>query len=133
MNKIVIYAILMLTSAGSIGQTQTTKPDAVPQTQNNVYVNYRLFSTKNMWTFIKLDTRNGLMWQVQYDTDGNNRGQIRLNSEPQVSKEKEVKERFTLYTTQNMFTLILLDQLDGRTWQVQWSFDAKERLLIPIE
>lgn len=33
--------------------------------------------------------------------------------------------RFTLYPTQNVFTFILLDQIDGRMWQVQWSTKAE--------
>ena len=33
---------------------------------------YRLFSTQNKWTYIKLNTRNGQMWQVQYSIEDNN-------------------------------------------------------------
>jgi hypothetical protein len=101
--------------------------------QNQDVVIYRLFSTQNRWTFIKLNTRNGQMWQVQYDTEGDSRFATYLNLEPLVSKEKEVNGRFTLYSTQNMWTFILLDQLDGKTWQVQWSIESKERLIIPIK
>lgn len=101
--------------------------------QNQDVVIYRLFSTQNRWTFIKLNTRNGQMWQVQYDTDGDSRFETYLNLEPLVSKEKEVNGRFTLYSTQNMWTFIMLDQLDGKTWQVQWSIESKERFIIPIK
>ena len=31
---------------------------------------FKLFSTQNMWTFIKLDTQTGQMWQVQYSVKG---------------------------------------------------------------
>ena len=31
---------------------------------------FKLYPTENMWTFIKLDTSNGLMWQVQYSVKG---------------------------------------------------------------
>ncbi len=89
-----------------------------------------------MWTFIKLDTRNGQMWQVQYDIKNNNRFVTYLNSVPLAAKEEEeeeVTDRFTLYPTQNTFNFILLDQLDGRTWQVQWSTEAANRVVIPIE
>jgi hypothetical protein len=40
---------------------------------------------------------------------------------------------FTLYPTQNIYTFILLDQLEGKIWQVQWSTDIKTRAIIPIE
>jgi uncharacterized protein YxeA len=101
--------------------------------QNQDVATYRLFSTQNRWTFIKLNTRNGQMWQVQYDTDGDSRFETYLNLEPLVSKEKEVNGRFILNSTQNIYTFILLDQLDGKMWQVQWSMETKNRLIIPIE
>lgn len=94
---------------------------------------YKLFPTQNMWTFIKLNTRNGEMWQVQYDVQGDNRGEVYLNFTPLVFKDKEKNGRFTLYPTQNMWTFILLDQIDGRMWQVQWSQKAKNRGIMPIE
>lgn len=94
---------------------------------------YQLFPTTNMWTFIKLNTRNGKMWQVQYDVKGNNRGEYSLNPKTLVSPEQEDYGRFTLYPTQNMFTFILLDQQDGKMWQVQWSIDGDNRLVIPMQ
>lgn len=33
-------------------------------------VNFRLYQTNNRWTFLKLDTRNGVITHVQYNTDG---------------------------------------------------------------
>ncbi len=101
--------------------------------QNQDAVIYRLFPTQNMWTFIKLNTRNGQMWQVQFDVEGDNRLETFLNIASLVSKEKEANGRFMLYSTQNIYTFILLDQLDGKMWQVQWSIEFKERLIIPIE
>ena len=94
---------------------------------------YKLFPTQNMWTFIKLNTRNGQMWQVQYDTKGDNRIETFLNLSPLVSKEKEINGRFTLYPTQNIYNFILLDQIDGKVWQVQWSLEFENRLIWPIQ
>ena len=94
---------------------------------------YRLFPTENMWTFIKLNTRNGQMWQIQYDVQGNNRVETDLYLVPLVSTKNEMNNRFTLYPTQNFYTFILLDQLDGKVWQVQWSTDIMNRGIIPIE
>ena len=36
----------------------------------NPAVRYRLFPTQNMWTFLKLDTMTGQIWQVQYSVKG---------------------------------------------------------------
>jgi hypothetical protein len=85
-----------------------------------------------MWTFIKLDTRNGQIWQVQYDIQGDDRMEVILNDKALVSDEEAENGRFILYSTKNMFTFILLDQHDGRMWQVQWAIDANQRLVIPI-
>lgn len=73
------------------------------------------------------------MWQVQYDVQGDNRYETYLSLVPLVAAENEASGRFTLYPTQNIYTFILLDQLGGKTWQVQWSTEAKNRGIIPIE
>ena len=37
---------------------------------------------------------------------------------------------FRLYPTENMYTFLLLDTLDGRVWQVQWSTQSNHRGII---
>ena len=136
MKKVITSMIVVLFTMVSIAQAQVEKTEGNLNSdtrQNPIAVKYRLFATQNMWTFIKLNTRNGQMWQVQYDVEGDNRFETYLNLLPLVTKEKEIDDRFTLYPTQNRWTYILLDQYDGRTWQVQWSFEPKDRLVIPIE
>lgn len=94
---------------------------------------FKLFETTNMWTFIKLDTRNGLMWQVQYAiNDDAARFQTVLNDIPLFEGWDKESGRFTLYPTKNMYTFILLDQIDGRMWQVQWSTEAKNRGIVDV-
>lgn len=94
--------------------------------------NFRLFPTQNMWTFIKLDTRNGEMWQVQYSMSSDKRFETILNDWPLVLEGKESINRFTLHPTQNIYTFILLDQIDGRIWQVQWGMKYKDRVVLRI-
>ena len=85
-----------------------------------------------MKIFIKLNTRTGQMWLVQYDIEGSSRLETFLSLTPLVEKEDEANRRFTLYPTKNIYTFILLDQLDGRTWQVQWATEAEKRMLLRI-
>ena len=92
-----------------------------------------MFPTENIWTFLKLDTSNGKIWQVQYSVNDNNRGEIELNNTALVSGEAAENGRFTLYPTNNMYNFILLDQFDGKMWQVQWSVEAENRLVIPLQ
>jgi len=85
-----------------------------------------------MKIFIKLNTRTGQMWLVQYDVEGSSRLETFLSLTSLVEKEDEANSRFTLYPTKNIYTFILLDQLDGRTWQVQWAIEAEKRMLLRI-
>ena len=55
-----------------------------------------------------------------------------LNPNALVANDKKVNGRFELYPTQNIYNFILLDKIDGKTWQVQWSFDEENRAVLPI-
>lgn len=130
MKKTTLLFILFLT--GLMACSTPVTPEDKPKQQNNAAPAFQLFPTTNMWTFIKLDTRNGRMWQVQYDIQGDNRMEVVLNENYLAGNDCAGNGRFTLYSTKNMFTFILLDQHDGRMWQVQWAIDADQRLVIPI-
>ena len=91
MNKFFFTLIIFtLATTAAFAQTQTKKTETVSsKAPTNGNLIYQLFSTQNIWTFIKLHTRNGKMWQVQYDVEGSNRGQTSLNLTSLVSKENE--------------------------------------------
>lgn len=124
---ILLYLIIGLASIKTFSQTEI--PIQNISTDSDVV--YRLFSTRNMYTFIKLDTRNGKMWQVQWSTENDTRFESILSDISRVYKDEEKNGRFFLYPTTNMYNFILLDQIDGRTWQVQWGKE-KERAVIRI-
>lgn len=91
------------------------------------------YDIERMWTFIKLDTQAGQMWQVQYSIKGDEeRFEYDLNPNPLIANGKKANGRFELYSTQNIYNFILLDKIDGKTWQVQWSFDEENRGVVPI-
>ncbi len=93
---------------------------------------YQLFPTTNMWTFLKLDTCTGRIWQVQYSTKGNDyRFETSLNS-ISMSYYDNYNGRYTLVATQNMYNFLLLDQLNGKVYQVQWGMDKEDRQVISI-
>ena len=96
---------------------------------------YQLFKTQNMWTFLKLDTMTGQIWQVQFSIKGNDyRFVTALDTSPRISEyfDEPICGRFTLYATDNMYNFILLDQIDGRCWQVQWSTEPENRGVLRI-
>ena len=95
---------------------------------------YKLYPTENMLTFLELETFSGRIWQVQYSTKSPDyRFRSTLNSESLIWDEQEgFAGRFELYKTQNMYNFILLDTFNGSTWQVQWSTEANDRMILPI-
>lgn len=95
--------------------------------------NYKLYPTENMWNFIKLDTRTGRLWQVQFSIQGYEYRFQTVLSDYDLSYEENTKpNRFELYPTQNTYNFILLDKVDGRVWQVQWSLEEDKRIVLRI-
>ncbi len=97
---------------------------------------YKLYPTNNMWTFIKLDTKKGDMTHVQFSVGDGDSFEYPLGSPYSYYSDTYSSlienGRFTLYSTQNTYNFILLDQLSGRTWQVQWNHDKNKRMVAPI-
>ena len=119
---------------GNVPNTDSQKVEAQePLVETYTVERYKLFPTQNMWTFIKLDTQTGQMWQLQYSVnDDKGRFEYDLNPNALVVNDKKVNGRFELYPTKNIYNFILLDKIDGKAWQVQWSFDEENRAVLPI-
>jgi hypothetical protein len=132
MKYLFLYTFLVL-SILNVNSQSDINPSEKNDNQITNSAQYRLFPTQNIWNFIKLDTRSGLMWQVQFSLNNEGRLVSSLNQLPLVLKDQEVNDRFTLYPTQNMYNFILLDQINGKTWQVQWSTTSENRMVVPIE
>ena len=123
--KRIILILTCITSFALINaQTTSNTKNTIASPDSDV--NFRLFQTNNRWTFLKLDTRTVEIMHVQYSTDGN-RMQYELNSIPLATGENAVPGRFFLYPTENTYNFILLDQIDGRVWQVQWNINEDNR------
>lgn len=130
---LLIFLFSFITFGGCTNCVLKDSKDKAQSAQALNVTRYKLFPTQNMWTFIKLDTKTGQMWQVQYSiSNDKERFEYDLNTNSLVSTDKELNGRFELYPTQNMYNFILLDQIDGLQWQVQWSFEKKNRAIIPI-
>ena len=79
-----------------------------------------MYQTENTYNLLKLDTRQGQVWQVQYRMNDVKAAVIPLNF-GLVSMDDGWDGRFELCPTKNIHTFILLDTGTGDTWQVQWS------------
>ena len=130
---LLFFGILLLATSWSNAQMMEMGMAATEFTQNPKS-NYRLYMVKDMYRLIKLDTRTGQMEMIQWSPAPYNeeqqqvfintyreRKRFPMSSKKLVSKpEDAVPGRFTLHATSNMFNFILVDQIDGRVWQVQW-------------
>ena len=129
MNRLFLLLFFIIMPLIGFGQTKTSNV-IIQDTVND----YKLYPTKNMWTFLKLNTSNGQIWQVHFSiNDKGNDGEYCLNILKLAHGNDAINGRFELYPTENLYNFILLDKVDGRTWQVQWSFDYSNRGILPIK
>lgn len=91
--------------------------------------NFAIYPTTNYFTQIELDTRDGRLWQVHTGIKEEDLIiKYSINSIPLTAMPEP--GRFMLSPTGNNYNFVLLDTVDGRTWQIQWSFDEKKRGII---
>ena len=89
--------------------------------------NFVLYPTSNMYNFIKLDTRSGEMRMVQWSTESKKEFEYTLSRRKLAYTD--TPGRFKLHPTDNQWTFLLLDTVDGSVYHVQWSFDEDERIV----
>ncbi len=123
--KTTLLSLTLLICALSVHAQDSVPPEPTQKTD----ATYRLFRTQNIYTFLKLDTRTGQVWQVQWGNETSYRWVQPIALYPLADGKKA--GRFTLHPTTNIYNFILLDQDDGRMWQVQWGKED-ERLITPI-
>lgn len=88
---------------------------------------YELYPTQNMYNFLKLNTKTGVVTKVQYAINKDEaRFESSINPIPIVSDYSSENGRFKLCAAQNFYTFLLLDQMTGRVWQIQWSNDLEK-------
>ena len=87
--------IIALASTTAFAQIPSVAPTQNISTDSGVV--YRLFATKSVYTFIKLNTRTGQIWQEQWNTEIKNHFEYTLMDVPLVRKDEEKNGRFFLY------------------------------------
>lgn len=129
-----ITLIFVLFTITSFAQNGTKLNSQIQEKQFSKNTIYQLFPTDNYWTFLKLDTRNGKIWQVHFtiSNDGYEGEQILNSNSLLMADEIEENGRFNLYRTNNMYNFILLDQINGKTYQVQWNSEKEKRFVSRI-
>ena len=129
--SLLILAILIISCNNKNDESQIKLLESISSNIQQHNPIYEIYPTQNIWNFIKLDTRNGKMWIDQFSVDDDDkRVEVVLSDESRVSNDKP--GRFKLHPTQNIYNFILLDQVSGKTYQVQWGFEQNQRFVIPI-
>lgn len=95
MKRYVIMLVLALLVLPLPAQTKPSQP--VVNANVESIARYKMYSTSNMWTFLKLDTSNGRIWQVQWALDDENRLEVDLSLRNLALEGREVNGRFELY------------------------------------
>ena len=139
------WLILLLFPVIVFGQDTIPKPAPVkPVIHLEHTTRYKMYKTDNMYTFLKLDTATGTITQVQYSVNDNLQNEYsvqwkNLNLENMSVEQMDTLDwentpfpnnRYILKPTENMYNFILLDQTDGRMWQVQWSMEEENRGIV---
>ena len=143
MKKLFILVIVLSLGIVCFAQTDSvsTKSPTIDERLNNIEQRlemvdidlslknrYKLYPTENIYTLLKLDTKTGKIWQVQWSLESKNEGTWIINSDDLTSWSGGYgSNSFELYPTLNMYQFILIDKTDGRMWHVQWGIGDKKR------
>ena len=131
-----ISLLLAVTLTTTVSAQTDERQQTVTSCITNKDAKFLLFPTRNHFNFLKLNTRTGEVYIVQFGLENpEHRFQAKINSVlyPLVSQAEESNGRFYLYPTNNIFNFLLMDQIDGRVWQVQWGFKSEDYRLTKIE
>ena len=88
---------------------------------------YKLYQTDNIYTLLQLDTKTGMIEQVQWSLDSDNEGSVAINSVDLTFGDGYGSGSFELYPTKNMYQFILIDKTSGKKWHVQWGQESSKR------
>jgi len=88
---------------------------------------YKLYQTENIYNLLELDTKTGMIKQVQWSLDADNESSFTINADDLSSWHSYGSGCFELYPTKNMYQFILIDKTDGRKWHVQWGMESDKR------
>ena len=152
--KKIIIAIMLLAGLPASAQTKVTMDSLIREVQvlrqelyeadsinkllldgiyrNNDKPRFKMYQTENTYNLLKLDTRTGAVWQVQYRMKSVESQTVPINywgSVGAVREDDGWDGRFELYPTKNMYTFILIDTGTGATYQVQWGTESDYRFM----
>jgi hypothetical protein len=148
MKKVLLTVVIVLCATFGFAQTETTnyqvkkdstliRIDSLIQVTNawleqieldmSLKQRYKLYQTENLYTFLQLDTKTGMIEQVQWSLDSDNEGSVTINSDDLTYGYGYGSGSFELYPTKNMYQFLLIDKTSGKKWHVQWGMESSKR------
>lgn len=88
---------------------------------------YKMYQTENLYNLLQLDTKTGMVKQIQWALESENENIFTINTDDLSTDIRYGPGVFELYPTKNMYQFILQDKTNGRIWHVQWGLDDKHR------
>ena len=130
MKKLLFFGLMMCLAAMAWGQMEYRQLSDVNH-QTGETVRYKLYPTEDIWTYLKLDTQDGTITIVRYPIKEAST-EVYLGR-PNESSSKTAKiGRYELYPTSNIWRFILIDQIDGDVYQVQWNVERENWGIIRV-
>ena len=93
---------------------------------------YKMYSTQNINILLKLDTKRGRIWMVQYRMKDQSAMEVSIDNFAAVNENAGWNGRFEMYPTNNMYNFLMIDTETGQVYQVQWSTEYSKRFVEKI-
>lgn len=97
------------------------------EVSNSLKQRYKLYPTENIYTLLQLDTKTGMIEQVQWSLNSDEEGSVTINGDDLTYGLGYGSGSFELYPTKNLYQFILLNKTTGMKWHVQWGMKSSER------
>lgn len=88
---------------------------------------YKLYPTENIYNLLELDTKTGIIKQIQWSLDDDKEWSVYINASDLSFGLGYGSNSFELYPTKNIYQFILIDKTNGNKWHVQWWLENKKR------
>ena len=90
---------------------------------------YKIYQTENIHILLKIDTRIGRVYMIQYASKDPLAVEIPIGPYPHGRVNWGWNGRFELYPTKDMYNFIMIDSYWGEIYRVQWGPKASDRFV----
>ena len=132
MKNYTVLAIIILLNTNLFAQVYIQKNENdLYQVNDNYIKTYSILPTVHWGYLIKLNTRTGQMWQIEFNHKKTKQLEIPLSNLSLIEKQNEVDNRFKLLPADSS-NFLLLDQINGKIWQVTWDIRFEKNKIAAI-